>query len=468
MVATNRDTASLRTSTIPHTQTLLKWESVHPRQLLPILPHPDLQKIETPALPSPSRSPVFHTTLNGTYLRSTHVILAAFPRLVPDIPLPQIPQYTTSGSAAERLEQLEALTREVIQKQQTFTEGKLGGGHSEKALWNCLNRYVRMGGVETRRAATGNRGVTLFLAHANGFPKEIWETMLRSLLDSPAGYMIDEVWAWEAVQHGDSALVNASNLSGIFDWSDNSRDIANFLLNYLPEEVKTEALPIRLERVLESSSRARKEHGYRTRKIAVVGHSFGGCTSLRVALDFPTLFSSLILVDPVLLQPPGYTLLPGFLRNKVLGAYSRRERWASREEALRLFKKSPFFSRWNPGVLQLYVDHGLADDSSGGVKLKMSGLHEGLTFADQTMACETWELLDRLDEAISLRWVVPEDGVAGGEATRATVWRRPTNSSNVVFHFSGHLIVQEAPVELAQDISDFLLRRYGSSTRTHL
>lgn len=39
--------------------------------------------------------------------------------------------------------------------------------------------------------------------------------MLRALLDAPAGEMIDEVWAWDAVQHGDAAVVNAENLNGI-------------------------------------------------------------------------------------------------------------------------------------------------------------------------------------------------------------------------------------------------------------
>lgn len=39
--------------------------------------------------------------------------------------------------------------------------------------------------------------------------------MLRALLDAPAGEMVDEVWAWEAVQHGDAAILNAANLSGI-------------------------------------------------------------------------------------------------------------------------------------------------------------------------------------------------------------------------------------------------------------
>lgn len=59
-------------------------------------------------------------------------------------------------------------------------------------------------------------------------------------------------------------------------------------------------------------------------------------------------------------------------------------------------------------MLQLYVDHGLIDDSEGGVRLKMSGLQEGLSFANQGLAWETWELLERLDEGIMLRWVVPE------------------------------------------------------------
>lgn len=39
--------------------------------------------------------------------------------------------------------------------------------------------------------------------------------MIRDLLNAPAGEMVDEVWAWDAIQHGDAAVVNAENLSGI-------------------------------------------------------------------------------------------------------------------------------------------------------------------------------------------------------------------------------------------------------------
>lgn len=43
----------------------------------------------------------------------------------------------------------------------------------------------------------------------------MWESVLAVLLSSPAGRIIDEVWAWESVQHGDAALINAGNLSAV-------------------------------------------------------------------------------------------------------------------------------------------------------------------------------------------------------------------------------------------------------------
>jgi len=229
--------------------------------------------------------------------------------------------------------------------------------------------------------------------------------------------------------------------------------------------VDATVLPVRLPHLPASVTRVREEREFHTQRLVVVGHSFGGCTSLRPAFDFPKLFSSLVLVDPVIHRPRMH--LPGHLHRLVLGAFTRRDRWSSREEALQLFRKSPFFGAWHPDVLELYVDHGLIDDAEGGVRLKMSGLQEGLSFANWLSACETWELLERLDEGITLQWVVPEKPLSSEEATYERVWRRPVDSTNVVFHFAGHLIVQEAPFELAHDISDFLLCKY-ESMKSHL
>ena len=65
----------------------------------------------------------------------------------------------------------------------------------------------------------------------------------------------------------------------LVDWLDNTRDIANFMVHYLPEDVEETVLPVRLPRLPASVTKAREERGYRTRKLVVVGHSFGGCTS---------------------------------------------------------------------------------------------------------------------------------------------------------------------------------------------
>jgi hypothetical protein len=113
---------------------------------------------------------------------------------------------------------------------------------------------------------------------------------------------IGEIWAWEAIQHGDAALLNADNLGGLCeaissattrdllnsitnisipdDWSDNSRDMANFILHYLPVDIDPETLPVHLERVTESETATRAQYGVSDRTIVAIGHSFGGATML--------------------------------------------------------------------------------------------------------------------------------------------------------------------------------------------
>ncbi|KAH7925329.1 hypothetical protein BV22DRAFT_1129087 [Leucogyrophana mollusca] len=446
------------TSTYPPV-TPLPWSSVHPRPFFPVQDHPG--PLEYPELPSKPRTEPFH----GSYTITTHIIPAAYPRIVPQIPLPEIPQY--SANAQDRREKIKQLTQEIMDRQELYNQGKLPGQLSEKVLWNCVNRYAKLGHCSK---PDGQQGVTLFLAHANGFPKEIWETTLKFLLLHPSASLIDEIWSWEAVQHGDSALLNNDNLSGIFDWMDNSRDIANFLLNYMPEVVSPSSLPTHLPRLPRHVSENRKISGYTRRTLVTTAHSLGGCTSVQAALNFPALFSSIILVDPVIVQPRSYP--KDYLHGMVMGALQRRGRWSSREEALRLFKATPFFAAWHPDVLRAYVDYGLTEDAQGGVRLKMSGLHEALVFANSLTSAEVWELLETLDEKIELRWVLPgsprDKGIQGEQATRVRAWRRPVNTSNVVIHSAGHLITQESPEELAREISDFLERKYRTRTKALL
>ncbi|KAI6137845.1 Alpha/beta hydrolase family-domain-containing protein [Pisolithus tinctorius] len=433
---------STKTSSVPH-KPPPPWVSISSRSVLPT-------PLRIPSLPSPPRQ----DTIHAAYTLSTHIIPAVSPRLVPDVPVPKVPTHNNSMPASERRKQATTIIRELIERQMCFAQGKLTGDRSQKPLWNCVNRYVRV-----HRHDTLGTGLTLFLVPATGLPKEIWETMLRSLLDSTSG-LVDEVWSWEAVNHGDSALVNAESLSGIFDWHDDARDIANFLLNYLPEKATPVSLPTCLARVPEATSDARKELGYHCRRLVVVGHSFGGTSLTLAALNFPKLFSSLILVDPIILADKTRTVEEAV--RFAVNAFTRRMLWSSREDALRQFKQSPFFASWHPEVLKTYVDHGLTVDATGGVRLKMTTVQEGLSYISMHISFEVWKLLEKLDKNITLRWIVPSPGFLGEEDTKVRVWRRPTNASNVVFPSVGHLIVQEAPIELAQDIATFLSRNYGS------
>ncbi|KAG1728505.1 Alpha/beta hydrolase family-domain-containing protein [Suillus paluster] len=425
----------------PYTPTTLR-ATVTPCPWVPFKPHEG--HIETPPLPYKPRT----DKLLDVYNISTHVIPAANPRATPDAPVPEPPPRSSNRDVMK-------LGHEFTERQVRQAEG--AWFTNEKLLWNCVNRYTKKG----KEANARTKGITLFLAHATGFPKETWEATLCYLLTACGS--IDEIWSLESVQHGDSALLNRQNLSGSsFDWTDNARDIANFLINYMPEDVETSTLPIQLPRLHASIGESRQKNGFSSRTVVAAGHSFGGCSLVLAALNFPALFSSMILVDAIIDLYQG----PAWEFNKfVVGAtLVRREQWPSREDALRSFKSSPMFSTWHPDVLRLYVDHGLYEDASGCVRLKTSPVHEALIYANPRASREAWESLERLEENIELLWVVPGKlrhfVPTAEQAAKERVWRRPANSSNILVE-CGHLIPHECPRELAQIMADFLHRKYG-------
>lgn len=91
-------------------------------------------------------------------------------------------------------------------------------------------------------------------------------------------------------------------------------------------------------------------------------------------------------------------------------------------------------------------------------------MQEAVVFAATLAQFEVFQRMPGLDERIELRWVVPGKSGAGelGEpgSTHMRVWVRPKNSSNARIPNSGHLIPQEAPRELAQEVDMFIQRKY--------
>ncbi|KAF8188048.1 Alpha/Beta hydrolase protein [Pholiota molesta] len=418
------------------------WDPVELRRILPIYPPPG--PLDNPPLPSPPRKPSF-----VGWTLSTHLFPACYLRTTRPAPEPLIPPPHVSKDERKRL------LAQALQELKELRTSRVTDGYPQ-VLWNCVNRYVR-----TDLGERKGTGLTLSFYHANGFPKEIFEPTLEDLFNSAAATLVDEVWVWEAVQHGDAALVNAPSASGIFDWYDNGRDIANFLLHFIPTSATSGPLPTHLPRVSPQETAERLENGFTERKLVAIGHSFGGCTSALAATLYPHLFSALYLIDPVILQPDEKAWATATRRSLAPGALSRRASWPSRAAALASFQASPFFSVWDPRVLQHYVECGLTDDAGGGVRLKMSGVQEAVVFAEEHSQFEVFCRVAALDPRVALRWATPgrpgarELGIPG--TTRERVWVRRANATNTRITGGGHLIPQEAPQELAEDLSDFLL-----------
>lgn len=336
-----------------------------------------------------------------------------------------------------------------------------------KVLWNCVNRYARNGLTSKNRT-----GLTLFFAHANGFPKEIWEPTLATLLASPAGTVIDEVWCWESIQHGDAALINRHSISRYFDWSDNTRDIINFFTNYMPSDTDFKSLPLHLARLPEQESQRRLATGFQQRRLMIVGHSYGGCTSTLATENFPHLVDSLVLVDPVIPKPyvseEIFQMAEAKTDGLLMGSLTRRDTWKTRDEVATSYLKNPFFQAWHPDVLKVYIEAGIYDttDEQGNpvVKLKMPGIYESIVFSERTVGHETWQNLPNIPERITMRWIVPDrsdaDEFGPPGATAERCWIRPKNASNIRIAGAGHLIAQERPVEVGEDLRDFILEVY--------
>jgi hypothetical protein len=63
------------------------------------------------------------------------------------------------------------------------------------------------------------------------------------------------------------------------DWADGGRDVANFLIHFLPSVTTATLLPVHLQQVSAEETSLRIQSGFKHRKFVAVGHSYGGCIS---------------------------------------------------------------------------------------------------------------------------------------------------------------------------------------------
>ncbi|KAJ7671263.1 Alpha/beta hydrolase fold-1 [Mycena polygramma] len=292
---------------------------------------------------------------------------------------------------------------------------------------------------------------TLILAHGTGFHKELYEPTIEDLygLVPADGPKIREVWAIDAPNHGDAAVLNEESLQAgyepVFGWQEYARGLHAFLAG-LGTGVDVD---------------------FRTRRLVLVGHSMAA-TSIVLALSYQPKLNPqcLIMVDMTGMHDDAVPALMKFLTE---GAMQRRDVWPSREEAYRSMKARPPWKAWDDRVLKLYVEFGLLAlptleyPDKKGVTFKCTRRQETATYRDGLGVAVGYRLTafavqrvpthfiygavdDYLSRAVQDEFLA---NAVGGDRNIASLVRIPG---------AGHLVVQTHSKDLAKALLEVLMK----------
>ncbi|CAG9989351.1 unnamed protein product [Clonostachys byssicola] len=169
--------------------------------------------------------------------------------------------------------------------------------------------------------------ITIIGAHANGFPKELYEPLWEEIYQrsAQARLQIRSIWIADMWNQGQSGVINEKILGNDPSWSDHSRDLMHLI----------------------NQNQASMPH-----PIVGIGHSMGGTQLSLLALNHPRLLRSLVLLDPVIQERNG-SISPA------KASTPRRDIWPSRQTAAARFKGGKFFQTWDPRVLDRWIEYGL-------------------------------------------------------------------------------------------------------------
>lgn len=184
-----------------------------------------------------------------------------------------------------------------------------------------------------------------------------------------------------------------------------------------------------------------------------IGHSFGGVITSLMHAEQPTLFSGMILLDPVLF-PPSMLLLARtlegirlFKKNPLAKAALRRKAyWSAKTEAYQYLQQRSLFKSWHPDALNAYVEFALRQQTDG-VHLKCQPQREADIFSSYPTGL--WPALRNTSTSVKIYY---------GEQTfpfvikAVTKWQQlnPRVQSQQVA--GGHCFMQEYPTTSAQQV----------------
>ncbi|KAK9460544.1 Alpha/beta hydrolase family-domain-containing protein [Lipomyces oligophaga] len=173
--------------------------------------------------------------------------------------------------------------------------------------------------------------ITIVAAHANGFPKELYEPLFEDLVAWLASkrVVVRELVISDVVNQGESGVLNEAKLGNRVCWLDYGRDIV-----FMIQSLQLEGPLIGL------------------------GHSLGGSLLLYIeSVLQPGLFAGLICIEPIV-DAKEYDADPN---RDIMATVSsmRRDLWPSVDEARKHFLRNKFYQAWDIRVFDRWIKHGL-------------------------------------------------------------------------------------------------------------
>ncbi|KAI0839844.1 putative toxin biosynthesis protein [Hypoxylon sp. FL0890] len=198
----------------------------------------------------------------------------------------------------------------------------------EDVLYISIKQYIP---IDNPNPQPGD--VTIIGAHANGFPKELYEPLwadLHTRAHKEGNFRIRSIWIADVTNQGYSGVLNEATLGNDPSWHDHARDLLH-MTNVFRSEMP--------------------------RPLIGLGHSFGAAILTKLSLLHPRLLTTLVLLDPTITTFSFQRNGPG--KSAARASAFRRETWRTAEAAAESFNKSPFYRTWDPRVLAAWTQHAV-------------------------------------------------------------------------------------------------------------
>ncbi|MCC6381376.1 MAG: alpha/beta hydrolase [Dehalococcoidia bacterium] len=185
-----------------------------------------------------------------------------------------------------------------------------------------------------------------------------------------------------------------------------------------------------------------------------VGHSKGGHAVTLAAALAPGTFTSLLLIDPVILEPRLYRGRP---QGGEHFAARRRDRWASPAEMFDRFRSRPPFATWEPAVLRDYCDYGLVPAPDGdGYVLACPPRIEAAVYTSGGSDADIYDEIAAIDIPVRIIRARQREAGAPGDMSRSPTYpglvRHFPNAEDLYLPDYSHFIPMEAPTFVAGQV----------------